>query len=84
MVFQDAIEAEYRDVAATEFWNRFMMTIMAANAQAIKDLCSAKAEDVPKLQGRIFAYDKVIGLPDKVVRDSKGTPPEPTDAPERA
>jgi len=72
MVFQDAIEAEYRDVAATKFWHDFMFRIIGERERSMHDLCSAKPEDVQKLQGRIAAYDKVIGLPDKVVKDSKG------------
>lgn len=72
MVFPDAIEAEYREIEKTVFWQKFMIAIHTANAQSIRDLCSARPEDVQKLQGRIFAYDKVIGLPDKVVKDSKG------------
>jgi hypothetical protein len=71
--FPDALEAEYHDIAKTSFWKNYMVRLLKLRDQEVRDLCnSAKGEDVPKKQGRIFAYNLVIGMPDKMIEDSKG------------
>lgn len=75
MDFRDIIENDFRTIEETEFWRVFLAAIEKARNSAMNELCSARQEDVAKLQGRIFAYKLVLGLPKKIVEDSKATTP---------
>ncbi len=68
------LESERRNIEQTKFWGLFLGRIMKSRDNDIKELCaSAKGDRVPELQGRIAAYNLILGLPDKIVKGDAGT-----------
>jgi len=74
----ETAKSEYRGIESTEFWAKFIGEIMAARDSAMRSLASAKLENVAALQGRVWALDRVLALPKKIVEG----PTEDESAPE--
>ncbi len=65
------LRQEYRDVSQTQFWKTFMADIVEKYGMEIKTLKVASIDRIPKSQGRISAFDYVLGLPDKIVTGTR-------------
>jgi len=63
----ETAKSEYRGIESTEFWAKFIGEIMGAREATMRSLASAKLESVAALQGRVWAFDRVLDLPKKIV-----------------
>jgi len=61
------LKQEWRDVSKTQFWKTFVAGIAEKYNAELKTLKSASIDRIPKAQGRISAFEQVLGLPDKIL-----------------
>jgi len=59
------IEGEYKELTAGVFWKEYIEAIMDLRKKASHN-CE-NYDEVKEDQGKIKAYDKVLGLPDKIL-----------------
>ena len=61
------LKQEWRDVSKTQFWKTFIAGIVEKYNAELKTLKSASIDRIPKAQGRISAFEQVLGLPEKII-----------------
>lgn len=70
MKINEVISGEYEMIESTSFWKRYVSHLMQYRATKSRECETFPADKIAKIQGEIFAIDRIMRLPREIMGSS--------------